>query len=268
MKKHVITSLPEYIELVANYKSGTIYRGVSRKNHELRPGVGRIGKTDTEEKRCKALDGEYKLLGNFWEISPAYQECADFTAMAVLAQHHGVPTRFLDWSGNPLVALYFAVRKLDAGSDKENTGIVYAARVPNYTDQWEINYESYVLFEDKKRTDRFREKRADFDPDNIKNFLEYQERILKELGDTIFLFSPVCISHRMHAQASMLTFHPDPFTPMTEEVVAEIHIPPEHKRKIKKMLARCGVHEFALFPGLDGLGTWLTDTYWPKFGQG
>ena len=66
----------------------------------------------------------------------------------------------------------------------------------------------------------------------------------------------------------MLTFHPDPFTVMEDEIVTKILIPAKHKEKIKDMLDTCGVHEFALFPGLDGLGKWLKDVYWPKFEEG
>jgi hypothetical protein len=57
----------------------------------------------------------------------------DWEALAI-AQHHGLPTRFMDWTTNPLVALYFAVRE-----------------TKRYDDDKPINSAVYVLISDPAR---------------------------------------------------------------------------------------------------------------------
>lgn len=92
-----------------------IFRGVNDVRHQLLPAVGRRGHEGV------ALRGlEERLLSRFKREAIPYLHSPprDEWQWLALAQHHGTPTRLLDWSESPYVSLYFAVSghdDLDAG---------------------------------------------------------------------------------------------------------------------------------------------------------
>ena len=115
-----IENLAEYIRLVTMISSisddyigwdTVVYRGMADRKYDLLPGLARY-------KNLKE-DGEYILVNDFLARRPdAFQGLTEFDTLAKM-QHYGLPTRLLDFTTNPLVALYFACE-----SKYSNTGRV------------------------------------------------------------------------------------------------------------------------------------------------
>lgn len=94
-----------------------LYRGATNfAKHKLVPKIGRPGmrkdpsngveRTHSEENEKKLLDLFRRTARPFLHHEPK----SDFEWLAI-AQHHGAPTRLLDWTQSPFVAAFFAMEK-------------------------------------------------------------------------------------------------------------------------------------------------------------
>ncbi len=94
-------------EEIRRHRSPFVYRGMGNANNELRTSLIRLaGGTDVAR-----LEGH--LLRNFRKYARADSAAgSSIWNWLALAAHHGLPTRLLDWTYSPFVALHFATADL------------------------------------------------------------------------------------------------------------------------------------------------------------
>lgn len=109
----------EMVELSLERSKGPRwFRGVGNYPvHLLEPTL--LRHKEVKSAQLDPLTLEQRLKARFLQTSPPFltnQPQADFDWL-FLQQHYGVPTRLLDWSENPFIALYFALSSSAAGAD-------------------------------------------------------------------------------------------------------------------------------------------------------
>lgn len=195
-----------------------LFRGVREAHFDLVPKIGRSPQIVQPEY-------ERRLLEDFKQHAHPYLDAipGDDWAWLSLAQHHGLATRLLDWTSNPLVAAYFAIGpERGAGDSYEET------------DEDCVIY----FFPGDRSVQRLDPHRQHTDPFHI---------------DTVWIVRPDNISRRAAAQGSFFTVHHDPAEPWSPDNLVRLNIAVKAKRDIRLGLDQFGMNVATLFPGLDGL---------------
>ncbi|MBU2514227.1 FRG domain-containing protein [bacterium] len=256
---------------IQRFRSPFVYRGLSNKSYRLVTSLIR-------------LDGAFSklekhLLRSFRKYGQGVsQKFHSIWHLLTIAQHYGLPTRLLDWTYSPYVALHFATANhVRYGMD----GVI-----------WIINYQrAHDLLPDELKNCLHTEGAQAFTiellsvlfkgevekgllPDDfsfhdvIRSLEEFDK--YSRFGEFLLFFEPPSMDERIINQYALFSVMPnsdraiDDWLQQHPQLYRRIIIPAELKWEFRDKLDQCNITERVLFPGLDGLSSYLRRYYSPK----
>jgi hypothetical protein len=242
-------------EPLGRLRSNYVFRGLTRIGADLRTSLMNLGGAYERVER--------PLLRTFrrYARSDAVPDDSVWNWLAV-AQHHGLPTRLLDWSFSPYVALHFATHKIELF---DQDGVI-----------WMVDYvrcKAHLPDALQKILDE--EDASVFTTEMLSRSVGTLEAFGRLSNQPFVLFfEPPSLDDRIVNQHALFSLMSSPVARLDEwldgyaDLVRRMIIPAGLKWEIRDRLDQANITERVLFPGLDGLSRWLKRYYSPPFRQG
>ena len=235
------------------HRSDFVYRGLADHTWvDLKTSLMRLGGNYAAVER--------PLLRNFRKYAQTgwLPAGGDWLHLAV-AQHHGLPTRVLDWTVSPQVAVHFATAEQQ---HYDKNGVIWCIDVVEArnllpTKLLDILHNEYAYLFSVEMLEK-----------HIRTLEEFDD-LAAEKGPFVLFFEPPSLDARIVNQGAIMSVMPGPNLTVGDllrhqpNLYRRIIIPKDLKWEVRDKLDQDNITERMLFPGLGGLSTWLKRYYGP-----
>ena len=260
----------QYQSTLMRNRSPYLYRGLPNSNYHL---VTSLRRNCKEKKN----DIELAILRNFVKYA-ALEDPALKTSIwrqMIVGQHHGLPSRLLDWTYSVLIALHFATSGENLDDMSKNDAVLWQIDILEMNKRLPKNYQTNLKNESAflMTVDMM---------DSLTrggNTYDILNRYDSDMGTASMVFlEPPSIDQRIIGQYSYFSIIPsrienlqddtgiETFLDETQNTVKYI-ISTDLKWRIRDMLDQMNINERILFPGLDGITSWMKRHYYVRSGE-
>lgn len=241
---------------IQRHRSSYLYRGLPNQDYYLMTSL---------QRNCKNKQNyvEGSILRNFTKYAAIEdpQLVESVWRQLIIGQHHGLPTRLLDWTYSPLIGLHFATSGEDLMYMDQHDSVLWKIDIEEINSMLPIEYKDVLTSE----------KAYLFTVDMLAELVNDLDKYDCDMGESsMVLLEPPSIDQRIINQYSYFSIIPKNIQNIEEFLndntsnTTKYIIDRNLRWQIRDMLDQMNLNERVVYPGLDGLSIWLKRHYYVR----
>lgn len=245
-----------YDDRIGRLRSDFLYRGVPSSSYDMKTSLYR-NCGDLQE----TLEASVLKYFRKYAVTDQSELSSSVWRQMMIGQHYGLPTRLLDWSHSPLVAMHFATSENHPGDISKRNGVVWRIDAKELSDLLPDSYKAVL----KNNLTKY------FSADMLDTIAPTTREYDKAMGSSAMaIIEPASVDQRIINQYACFSVVPmgidniEQFLDENTEHTIKYIIDKEIRWGVRDTLDQLNISERILFPGLDGLSKWIARHYYVK----